>query len=303
MIPLWGLWAYELVRGEVDRAQAAALQLRALADRNPQPIAAAVAAATNGLTLFYRGEFAAARDECARGLGPSRLPPSAARSARGVHDPGVMCQAFHAIARSLLGEAGPAQEEAAALRAAIPGLPPFDAAYAWCADAVLHTLADDPQATLASAERAIAIGREQAFPAWQAMGAMMHGWARARQGDTASTLQQMRRSFDGWCASGARNLRPFFLALLADASLAAGDAAQALQYAGRGLAEAATGERWWDPELHRLRAEALVRLGEPDAALDAARQALAIADGMGARAWAARANGTLQRMRKVQEAT
>jgi len=253
------------------------------------------------LTLFYRGEFAAAREECARGLGPSRLPPSAARSARGVHDPGVMCQAFHAIAGWLLGDAEAAQQEAAALRASIPGLPPFDAAYAWCADAVLHTLADDPKATLVSAERAIAIGREQAFPAWQAMGAMMHGWARARQGDTEGALKQMRRSFDAWCASGARNLRPFFLALLADAWLSAGDALQALECADRGLAEAGSGERWWDAELHRLRAEALARLGQRAAAHEAARHALAIAEHMGARAWAARAQATLQRLGQVQE--
>lgn len=300
LVPLWGLWAYELVRGEVDRAQAVARQIRKLADAGTQAIAPSVAAATNGLTLFYRGELAAARDECARGLGASRLPPSAVRSARGVHDPGVMCHAFHAIARWLLGETGEAQEEAAALRASIPGLPPFDAAYAWCADAVLHTLADDPAATLASAARAIAIGKEQAFPAWQTMGAMMHGWARARQGDAQAALKPMRRSFDGWCASGARNLRPFFLLLLADAWLSAGDAEQALQCAERGLAEAASGERCWDAELHRLRAESLARVGRQEAALVAAREALATAERMGAAAWSARARDSLQRMLKTE---
>jgi hypothetical protein len=110
----------------------------------------------------------------------------------------------------------------------------------------------------------------------------------------------MQRGFEAWCSSGARNLRPFFLVLLADGWLAHGDAAEALRSADLGLAEAATGEHCWDPELHRLRAEALARRGEPGAALDSARQAVAAAEQMEARAWMQRANETLARVQRGQ---
>lgn len=296
LVPLWGLWAYELMRGEIDRAQAVAGQLRSLAEASPQPVAVLVAAATTGLTLFYQGDLRGAREACARGLRPDGAPVQAARGARGMHDPGVMCRAFHTLACRLLGDEDAAQAGAAALRADIPALPPFDAAYAWCSDAVLHTLAGDAPAACESSMRAIAIGREQAFPAWQMMGAMMQGWGRARQGDTVPALAQMQRSFDAWCAGGARNLRPFFLALLADAWLAHGDAARALRSADTGLAESAGGERCWDPELHRLRAEALARMGQQGPALESARLAIEAAQRMEARGWTERMTSSYERL-------
>jgi len=302
LVPLWGLWAWELMRGEIDRAQDVAAQLRTMAEAGTQPLPVLAAAATTGMTLFYQGDLKGARDACAKGIGAAQLPPSAARSARGVHDPGVMCLAFHGLACWLLGETGQAEQDAEALRARVAGLPPFDAAYAWCADALLHTLANNPQGACASAERAIAIGREQAFPAWQMMGAMLHGWGRARQGDAAAVITRMRRNFEAWCASGARNLRPFFLVLLADAWLAQGDAKEALRCVDRGLDEAATGERCWDPELLRLRAEALAALGQHGTAVDSARRALAAAERMEAKGWRERAESSFVRILREHEA-
>lgn len=296
LVPLWGLWAYELMRGEIDRAQDVARQLRSLAEASAQPLASLVAAATSGMTLFYRGEFAAARAACARGLELARIPAPAARSARGVHDPGVMCHTFHAMAGWMLGEVEEAKAAAATVREAIPHLPPFDAAYAWCADALLHALSGDAPAACASARRAIAIGEEQAFPAWQMMGAMLEGWGRAKQGEGTPAVEQMQRSYEGWCASGARNLRPLFLALLADAWLAQDEAVQALRCAEAGLAEAATGEHCWDAELHRLRAEALARCGERGPAVESARRAVAAAQQMEARGWTERVESSLERI-------
>lgn len=305
LVPLWGLWAYELMRGEIDRAQEVAGQLRSLAETAAagQPLPALVAAATSGMTLLYRGELQAARTVLAEGLQQVRPAAAPVRSARGVHDPGVMCHAFHALACWLLGEHERAMAQAEALRGTIPSLPPFDAAYVWCSDAVLHTLAGDAAAACESAARGIAIGEEQAFPAWQTMGAMLQGWGRARQGDGASALAQMQRSYEAWCASGARNLRPLFLALLADAWLVQDDAAQALRCTEAGLAEAATGEHCWDPELHRLRAEALARRGQLGPAVESARRAVAAAQDMEARGWMQRANSSLERLLQRQATT
>lgn len=301
LVPLWGLWAYELMRGEVGRSLEVTRQLKALAQRMPTPIATLVAAATTGMTLFYQGDLPGARAECAKGLGQFRLAAATVGgSARGFHDPGVMCHAFHSLACWLLGDTDIAAEGATALRDVIPALAPFDAAYAWCSDAVLRTLSGDPPAACDASGRAIAIGREQAFPAWQLMGSMMDGWGRARQGDHAAALQQMQRSYAAWCAGGARNLRPFFLGLLADAWLAAGDAAQVVACAEGGLAEAATGERVWDAELHRLRAEGLSLLGDSARALDSAQTAVDTATRMGIRVWAMRAAETRERIEQRQ---
>lgn len=303
LVPLWGLWAYELMRGEIVPARAVAGQLRQLAERTTQPVPPVVAAATMGMTLFYQGDLQGARAECAKGLGQLRLPPADQRSARGFHDPGVMCHVFHTFACWLLDDTATALAGAATLREMAPALPPFDGAYAWLSDAILHALGGEGAAAAESAGRAIAMGKEQAFPAWQMMGAILQGWGRARQGeDTAKAMVQMQRGLDAWCASGARNLRPFFLMLLADAWLVAGDAQQALQSAQRGLDEAATGENCWDAELYRLRAEAQARLGQQGAALESAQRAVATAEHMEAGIWTERAHTTFQRITREQAA-
>jgi tetratricopeptide (TPR) repeat protein len=292
-VPLWGLWAYELMRGRIDDARAISLRLGDLAQKAERPVPSLVAAATMGMTLFYRGDLAAARAEFARGIALYRVPQDATRSVRGVHDPGVMCHAFDMLAGWLTGDADGATTGAARLRDMAPALAPYDAAFLWCADALLAVLRGDAAVARESASRGIAIAREQAFNAWLMMGSVLQGWGRAVDGAAPTGLSQMQRAYDAWCATGARNLRPLFLALLADAWLAAGDPRQALQAAEAGLAEAAAGERCWMPELQRLQGVALAGVGERAGALDRLRAAVAAAEAIGAAAWRERAHASL----------
>lgn len=294
LVPLWGLWAYELMRGHVDDARVLSGRLGELARLAAQPMPRLVAAATTGMTLFYQGELAAARTAFAEGITLYRTPRHAARSVRGVHDPGVMCHAFDMLACWLMGDIDAALAAAARLRDMAPALAPYDAAFLWCADALLATLVGDAATTRSSAARGIAIAEEQAFNAWEMMGSVLQGWGLAMQGPPRPGIDQMQRGFDAWCATGARNLRPLFQALLADAWLAAGDAQRALQAAEAGMASASSGERVWLPELHRLRALALDALGQPEQARIELHTALGLADQMGARAWEQRASARVE---------
>jgi class 3 adenylate cyclase/predicted ATPase len=293
LVPLWGLWAYELMRGHVDDARAISGRLGDLARQASQPMPRLVAAATTGMTRFYQGELAAARAAFAEGIALYRTPRHAARSVRGVHDPGVMCHAFDMLACWLTGEGDAAQAGAERLRDMAPTLAPYDAAFLWCADALLAQLARDVATTRASAARGIAIAEEQAFNAWEMMGSVLQGWGLAMEGPSRAGIDQMQRGFDAWCATGARNLRPLFQALLADAWLAAGDAQRALQSAEAGIASASSGERVWVPELHRLRALALLQQGQRDPARHELHAAITLAEQMGARAWRQRAEADL----------
>jgi predicted ATPase len=158
---------------------------------------------------------------------------------------------------------------------------------------LLAQLARDVATTRASAARGIAIAEEQAFNAWEMMGSVLQGWGLAMEGPSRAGIDQMQRGFDAWCATGARNLRPLFQALLADAWLAAGDAQRALQSAEAGIASASSGERVWVPELHRLRALALLQQGQRDPARHELHAAITLAEQMGARAWRQRAEADL----------
>lgn len=296
LVPLWGLWGYELMRGRFDEARSVSGQLGALARQVSQTMPSLVAATTAGMTLFYQGDLGPARAEFAKGIALYSTPRHAARSVRAMTDPGVMCHAFDMLACWLMGETAAAHAGAARLRGMAPALAQYDAAFLWCGDALLAVLEGDTTSARASAGRAITIAQEQAFSAWQVMGSVLQGWGAAREGPAAPGIEQMQRGFDAWCATGARNLRPLFSALLADAWLAAGDTVRALEAADAGLDIAATGERCWVPELHRLRGMALAGLGERTRALECLRAAVASAEQMGAQAWRDRAVASLERI-------
>lgn len=73
-------------------------------------------------------------------------------------------------------------------------------------------------------------------------------------------IVQIYEGLAAWRATGAELLRPYFLALLAEAYSKAGQANGGLNILDEALATIQiTGERWWEAEIHRLRGELLLR--------------------------------------------
>jgi predicted ATPase len=102
-----------------------------------------------------------------------------------------------------------------------------------------------------------------------------------------------------WRATGAANVQPYFLTLLADACRVAGQVEAGLQALADALTVArSTGERWWEAETYRLQGELFqahtrpVRW-EPEVAL---RQALALAQQQEGKLWELRAAVSLSRL-------
>ena len=87
-------------------------------------------------------------------------------------------------------------------------------------------------------------------------------------------------------------------ALLADAHAANGRFAETLYYADEGLSEITDrAARWYEPEVHRLRAEALAGLNPADPAAKAAcARAIDVARGQGSLLLQRRAQATLSRI-------
>jgi hypothetical protein len=82
------------------------------------------------------------------------------------------------------------------------------------------------------------------------------GWLRAREGDPAGGLPVMRAAHAALVEQGVRGGQPVLLGLLAEATLATGDAGQALALCDAGLAVSERGERYFVPVLQRIRAAA-----------------------------------------------
>jgi predicted ATPase len=81
----------------------------------------------------------------------------------------------------------------------------------------------------------------------------------------------MRDGIAQWEATGAREAVPAMLAFVVEALLGDGRSAEAVATADRALALAqASGERFYEPEIHRLLGEARRQEGAPDHDVEAA---------------------------------
>ena len=131
----------------------------------------------------------------------------------------------------------------------------------------------------------------------------MRGWALAMQGQWEEGIAQIQQGLVAQHATGAEIARPSFLALLAEAHAAAGQAEAGLGVLAEALALVDhTGERHWEAEVYRLKGELLLQQCVPDAPQAEAcfQQALAVARRQQARSWELRTALSLSRLWQQQ---
>ena len=110
------------------------------------------------------------------------------------------------------------------------------------------------------------LATEQGFPFWLALGAILRGWALAEQGQGEEGIAQIRQGLAAWQATGAKAVRPYYFALLAEACGQEGQTEEGLTL----LAEALdlvheTEEQFWEAELYRLKGELSLKSKVPGA--------------------------------------
>ena len=131
----------------------------------------------------------------------------------------------------------------------------------------------------------MALGREHRMPLWLSLASVIRGWAMSEQGD-GKGIDELERGMADFAATGSGFTRPFQLGLLAASHARLGRAAPGLDFLDEALAIAErTDERWYEPELHRLRGDLLQFVSrEADAELAYGR-AIEVARYQGARAF------------------
>jgi predicted ATPase len=156
------------------------------------------------------------------------------------------------------------------------------------------------------AEALIGLSSERGIALLRHGGAILRGWALAEQGRAGEGARQIRQGLVGWQATGALSPRPYHLALLAEALARDGQARDGLSALAEALALCtASGERFLEAELHRLRGELLLAGAEegPSAwggAGSCFRQALDVARAQQARSLELRAVMSLSRLYRQQ---
>jgi predicted ATPase len=258
---LRGLHGYYNVRPELQTAQALGEQVLALAHQHGSVAHLMMAHRALGLTLFWRGAPAVAHTHFVqvRALyDPQQHRPLVSLYGE---DVGVYCHGQDAWTLWYLGypDQGLTQsQEALALAQQLAD--PYNLSFAFVCAAMFHQLRRDVRGTQEHAAAALSLAKEQGFPFWMANSAILDGWARAHQGQTKEGMAQITQGLVTYRATGAEICRPYYLALLAEASGIQGEPEEGLTV----LAEAlmlvdTTGECWYESELYRLKGELLLQ--------------------------------------------
>jgi predicted ATPase/DNA-binding SARP family transcriptional activator len=156
---------------------------------------------------------------------------------------------------------------------------PFSQAIAATYLALLHQLQADAATFRRQAEEALEIATTFKATYYRAWCAILVAHAGTLSDPNDTHLAHLRDTIEQFKSTGARLRLPYYLALLADAYLRARCPETGLKVVEEALSRSReTNERWWDAELHRLRAELLrvngAETGETESAL---RRAIEIA--------------------------
>jgi DNA-binding winged helix-turn-helix (wHTH) protein/tetratricopeptide (TPR) repeat protein len=167
----------------------------------------------------------------------------------------------------------------------------------------IHQLRREFSATAELAQSTIALAEEQGYGYYAAFAQILLGWTRAMQGDSEVGIAMIHAGMDAHRATGALMDRPYFLGLLAEAHLSAGDlesAQQAIDQAENALSREP--RYFYEAEVYRLKGVLLARKGERTAAREWLGRALDVSRTQGAHSLTLRATIELARLDGSPEA-
>jgi len=176
---------------------------------------------------------------------------------------------------------------------------PFSLAFAEMFAGFVHKFRREARAGQETAERVLAISVERGFTAFLGAATLMRGWAMAAQGRNEEGIAQIQEGLAGVRASGIELGRPPYHTALADACREAGRLDDGLAAVTEAQAVADQHEeRAYEPEIHRVRGELLLRQdhSNPAEAESCFQRAIEIARKQSAKSWELRATTSLARL-------
>src|SRR5262249_44813458 len=149
-----------------------------------------------------------------------------------------------------------------------------------------HLLYGDPHAVDPIVSRSVALAQEHGFSQWTAAGQMLGGWARLELGDARQALARIRLSIQAFGQTGTLIWIPFVRYLFATALIEVGQHNEAVKVVDQELLKlgGASG-RWYEAELHRLKANVRRAQGDFTAAETSYETAIAVAERQRASLW------------------
>ncbi len=302
MTALYGVRSFLHNHAEYAAARQVAEELLSVASRQDDCDAKLMAHHGYGLSLLFRAEFSGALRHFREALAADNRPGHGALPFA-VIDPSVACRSF--IPWTLLLQGYPDRALASSRQPVadarkVTGL--YTLAYALHVNCVFHQLRGDGPVLRERAEELVALAAEQGFPHFVGSGTCFLGWATlAVGGSIEEAISRMRWGLATKRATGAEIKVPYYLGLLAEAHRRANRTADAISLLKEALELVErTDERWYEAELYRLSAEALITNSDRHDAERYLWRALRTAQTQGARLWELRAATSMARLWRDQ---
>jgi predicted ATPase len=254
---LWGLWGLHLTRAELDRALEFADRVQTIAAASGERLLRLQGHLALWVTHFFRGEFTAALHHLDEGE-PLYVPAEDRGSELVyVQDEKAAAVSYRSLLQWSFGRIDQALEMTGhATEHALTLGHPMSLAFSLVNAGWLRLLRREPRECGQQAEAVIAYATEQGVRFWVAHGLLLRGWAFAQQGDLERGIADTEEGLALMTTMETGLGRTAHYAHLAAAKARAGHFAEAreLMECSKALVTA-TGERYHEPEIHRLDAE------------------------------------------------
>ena len=290
-----------VVRGELPQALEAIADLPSAAQARGNQPALLNGIRGQGMILMFMGRILEAREALERAVqlfsASHEADRMAARAAG--QDAGVAMQVLMAWVLWILGQVDEAVSRmAAALERADAVQHAHTHAYAWYYASVLHALRGEPAVAQGYAERCLAISEQHGFRHWLGLSRAIRGICAAALDPSGSRLDEVKAALDEYQRAGYQLGITAQFVLLCPALLLRNEPEAALEVIDHGLSIVShNSERFFEAELYRLKARALLMRGAPDAEAETLLdQALRTARGQQARSLELRAATDLARL-------
>jgi predicted ATPase/class 3 adenylate cyclase len=298
---MFWLATVSVVRGELPQALEAVEALLSAAEARRDRPALINAIRGRAMILFFLGRIVDACEAIEHAVEVFSASQEADRMAARAagQDAGVAMQALMSWVLWVLGDVDRAVTRmAAALERADAVQHAHTHAYAWYYASVLHALRGEAAIAQVYAERCLALSEQHGFRQWLGLSRAIRGICATALDASGSRLEDVKAALDEYQRAGYQLGITAQFVLLCSALLLRNEPEAALETIDHGLSIVSdNSERFFEAELYRLKARALLMRGAPDAEAEfLLDQALRIARSQQARSLELRAATDLARL-------
>ena len=267
---LMGQWLYALVTDKLSATLQVAKRVYSLAQEQNDPALMIGGYRALASTFYFMGDFEPARQYATRAIEIWRSGDVQSQVEQVIAPP-VACLYLMGMSEWHLGETASSKVNMAGAISLAKELNDVHGLAASLGFACFVSQFERSPAEVDHlASETIELSTRQNFALWLALGAALRGWARSALGNPAEGIPWIEQGIKDYRAAGRMLTLPYFLGLKAEALHLAGRIPEALEAIKEAEALAErSGERWWSAELYRLRGVFLAAFGADETRIEA----------------------------------